>query len=250
LLKSGGFGIFRVVLPLLHDISLGIRTYFFIFCIISVFYSSFLAYRHFDIKKIIAYSSIMHMNLSIMACLTESKLCLAGCIISMLCHSIIASGLFFLAGFLYEKFKTRNILYYNSLTEVSSYAYLFIIIIILANMAIPFTIAFLGELALYCGFFKTNFYLFLLMIFALFFPGLFSFMLIYRVIYFNKKKNLNIVLFSIKNQIYVSPLTYQNLLVFSYTEIFILFILSFQIIFFFFFPDIFIWEISQFVNSI
>jgi len=247
LLKLGGFGILRVVIPLTQDVSLMCRTVFFSFCVISVFYASFLAYRHFDLKKIIAYSSILHMNFSILACLTESKICLIGSIISMLCHSLIAAGLFFAAGFFYEKFKTRNILYYISLTQASSYMYVTLFVIILANMAIPFTISFPGELAVYCGLYKTNFYLFLIIIPALFFSGLFSFALLYRLIYFNKPLNLHLMLFSLKNSIYVSPLTHQNILFFSQSEIFILSILTCQIIVFSFFPDIFIEHITNFI---
>jgi proton-translocating NADH-quinone oxidoreductase chain M len=250
LLKLGGFGILRVVIPLTQDVSFMCRTVFFSFCVISVFYASFLAYRHFDLKKIIAYSSILHMNFAILACLTESKICLIGSIISMLCHSLIAAGLFFTAGFFYEKFKTRNILYYISLTQTSSYLYVTLFVIILANMAIPFTISFPGEMALYCGLFKTNFYIFLILIPALFFSGLFSFALLYRLIYFNKPANLQLLMFSLKNSIYVSPLTHQTVLFFSQSEIFILSILTCQIIVFFFFPDIFIEQITNFIVSI
>jgi len=248
LLKLGGFGILRVILPLTHNISLTFRVIPIIFCVISVFYASFLAYKHFDLKKIIAYSSILHMNFSILACLTESKICLIGCIISMLCHSIIAAFPFFMAGFLYEKFKTRNLLYYSSLTNTSDLMYFSFFFVILSNMAIPIAISFPGELALYCGLFLSNFNLFLTMIFMLFFSGLFSPMLVYRIVYFNKPFNIKIISFSIKNNIYISPLTTQNNLLFTNSELFITLSLTSQIFLFFIAPDIFIYHIIEFIN--
>jgi NADH-quinone oxidoreductase subunit M len=247
LLKLGGFGMLRVIVPISHDLALNMRIIPMLFCIISVFYASFLAFRHFDLKKIIAYSSILHMNLSALAFSTESKIALVGAIISMLCHSVVSSALFFTAGFLYEKFKTRNLIYYSSLLQQSSYLYTFFFFSPPSNMAVPFSIAFTGESLLLCGLFQSSLIVFYLTIFSLFFSGLFSFTSMYRLLYSNTISNYKIIQYSLVNQVYISSFSTNNTLSFSITETVILSLLLSVNVLFFFFRELFIENVYNFI---
>jgi len=42
---------------------------------------------------------------------------LAGSLFLMLGHGIVSAGLFFMVGFLYDRYKTRNIRYYRGLVS-------------------------------------------------------------------------------------------------------------------------------------
>lgn len=69
-----------------------------------------------DIKKIIAYSSISHMNLAILALFSGTgDIALTITLYFMISHGIISAGLFILIGILYDRYHTRIIPYYRGL---------------------------------------------------------------------------------------------------------------------------------------
>ena len=194
LLKLGGFGILRIIMPLFHDMLLQIRIIPITLCIISCLYSIFFAYHHFDLKKIIAYSSIMHMNFSLIGFFIESKLAIVGSIISMLSHSLTSAGLFFVAGFLYEKFHTRNILYYQHLYSSLNSLYVLVFFLLLFNLAVPISFAFLGEIFIFTGILSVDLiYLIFFMFLIFFLSSLFMCIMVYRLIY-NKPNTNNIII--------------------------------------------------------
>jgi NADH:ubiquinone oxidoreductase subunit 4 (subunit M) len=67
-------------------------------------------YAQLDIKKIIAYSSVVHMNISIFGFFCGSQTAMEGALLFSFSHGISSAGLFCAIGYLYEKLKTRNIL--------------------------------------------------------------------------------------------------------------------------------------------
>lgn len=224
LLKLGGFGILRVVIPLLNDVLITFRIIPITLCIISSFYAIFFAFRHFDLKKIIAYSSIMHMNFGLIGLMIESKFAFIGSIISMLAHSLTSAGLFFIAGFLYEKYHTRNVLYYNNLYSSLNFLYILIFFFLLCNLAVPVTSAFLGELFLFIGVNVENFiHLIILFSIIFFFSGLFFCVLVYRLIY-QGSSNINLLLLP-ENIIVPTYFSNTTLAFFSVSELLCLIIL-------------------------
>jgi NADH-quinone oxidoreductase subunit M len=102
LLKLGGYGYIRVVLPLFPYASF----YFFplvsIFCIISIIYTSLTTIRQIDLKRIIAYSSVAHMNVVLLGLFCCNVNGLQGGIFLMLAHGIVSGALFFIVGNLYK----------------------------------------------------------------------------------------------------------------------------------------------------
>jgi NADH-quinone oxidoreductase subunit M len=105
----------RLLLILFFNISIDI---IFIILIISLFgfsYASMIAINQIDIKKIIAYSSIAHMNFSLLGFFSESLIGLSGIFFLMFGHAITSGALFLSIGILYDRYKTRLIFYYSSL---------------------------------------------------------------------------------------------------------------------------------------
>jgi len=74
-------------------------------------YGCFSALRQLDFKKIIAYSSVVHMHLVLFSLFSFNLFGLLGSILLMLSHGLTSSGVFFCLGFLYDRLGTRNILY-------------------------------------------------------------------------------------------------------------------------------------------
>jgi len=91
---------------------------FFLISFISVYVASFSAIAQIDIKKIIAYSSIAHMNFSLIGLFSNNLISLLGAFFMMFGHAFVSSALFFSIGMLYDRFKTRIIFYYGGLVLI------------------------------------------------------------------------------------------------------------------------------------
>lgn len=66
LLKLGSYAIIRLLLFSLSEVPYDFILVFIIIGLVSFLHASFIAYGQIDIKKIIAYSSIAHMNFSLL----------------------------------------------------------------------------------------------------------------------------------------------------------------------------------------
>ena len=119
LLKFGFYGMLKVIIPICEaDTYLFLRPIFILICCLSLIYASFSAIRQIDLKKMIAYSSIVHMNIAMLGVFVSSTNGMSGSLFLMISHGFISSGMFFCVGFLYERFHTRNILYFGGLSQL------------------------------------------------------------------------------------------------------------------------------------
>jgi len=98
LLKLGGYGFIRFSLSMLPLGSDFFHPLVVILAVISIFFASFSAFRQSDLKRIIAYSSIAHMNLIVLGIFSTTHQGLDGSIFLMLGHGIVSAGLFFGVG--------------------------------------------------------------------------------------------------------------------------------------------------------
>eukprot|EP01093_Parvamoeba_rugata_P014452 TRINITY_DN4688_c0_g1_i4.p1 TRINITY_DN4688_c0_g1~~TRINITY_DN4688_c0_g1_i4.p1 ORF type:complete len:164 (-),score=22.05 TRINITY_DN4688_c0_g1_i4:1890-2381(-) len=125
-------------------------------CLIGIIYSSFTTIRQIDLKKIIAYSSVAHMNFALLGLFSNNSLGIEGSLYLMLGHGIVSSGLFLCIGILYDRYHTRNILYYGGLVSTMPIFSTLFLIFTLANIGMPGTINFIGEFLVLLGIFKLN----------------------------------------------------------------------------------------------
>jgi NADH:ubiquinone oxidoreductase subunit 4 (subunit M) len=110
-----------------------------------------IALNQIDIKKIIAYSSIAHMNFSLLGFFSESLLGLAGLFFLMFGHAITSGALFLSIGVLYDRYKTRLIFYYSGLATFMPFFAIIYFIFILSNFGFPGTFNFVGEFLILLG---------------------------------------------------------------------------------------------------
>lgn len=157
LLKLGVYGLIRFGLPLFPYGQEYFKHFVVILTICSFFYTNLTAIRQVDIKKIIAYSSVVHMNLIVLGILCISVESLDGAIYQMLAHGIVSGALFFCIGIIYERFKSRFLWYYGGVAFILPVYSIFLFIFILANISFPTTSNFIGEMLLFLGIFKDNF---------------------------------------------------------------------------------------------
>ena len=150
-MKVGGYGFYRILFPIFPSLTLYFSSLAIVFCSISIVYTSFTTLRQVDIKRIIAYSSISHMNIALIGFFGFNAISISGSFLLMLGHGFVSGGLFFMIGMLYNRFKTKLIKYYSGLVYVMPVFSSFFFIFLLGNISLPTTCNFLGEFLVLLG---------------------------------------------------------------------------------------------------
>jgi proton-translocating NADH-quinone oxidoreductase chain M len=189
LLKLGAYGLLRVSLKMFPEACLFFQPLVFVIGLVSIIYASLTAIRQTDIKRVIAYSSIAHMNYALIGLFCFNKLALAGSFYLMFGHGLVSGGLFLLIGILYERYGTRSIFYYGGLMKVMPHFSVIFLILSLANMGFPGLINFIGEFLIMLGIAEENMLLFFLTSLGFILSAVYSIWLFNRLAFGNLKSN-------------------------------------------------------------
>ena len=156
LLKMGGYGFLRFLLPMFPDASLFFQPLIFTLSVIAIVYTSLVALMQEDMKKLIAYSSVAHMGYVTMGIFALNVEGIQGSIFQMLSHGLVSSALFLCVGVVYDRMHTREIAAYGGLVNnMPKYAVVFLIFT-MANVGLPGTSGFIGEFLTLLGVFRVN----------------------------------------------------------------------------------------------
>jgi len=127
--------------------------------LIGIIYASLCAIRQTDLKRIIAYSSIAHMNLVVLGIFSFNLFGYEGSVFQSISHGLVSGGLFFLIGMIYYRYHTRFLYYYGGIVHFMPIFAVIFLILSLANIAVPGTSSFVGEYLLLLGIFTSNTYM-------------------------------------------------------------------------------------------
>jgi len=183
LLKLGTYGFLRFLILLFPYATIYYAPMALTFFLISIIYGSFSTIRQIDLKKVIAYSSIVHMNFALLGLFTHSLEGLQGSLFLMLSHGIISGALFFCVGVLYDRYHTRIIFYYGGLIYYMPLFSIYFFIFILSNMGFPGTSGFIGEYLVLISLCNFNFLVALFSSLSMFFGVIYCIWLYNRVIF-------------------------------------------------------------------
>ena len=184
LLKLGTFGLLKILIPFFSNILVILQPVIFINCLLGIVLGSGSTIIQVDLKKTVAYSSVAHMSMIVLGCLTFNIFTVTGSIIMMINHGFVSTGLFFLVGSLYDRYKTRNILYYGGLVSFMPVFTMFFFLFTLANVSFPGTFGFVGEFFILLGLGIFNFSVLCLSFLGVFLSVFYSFWLYNRVCFF------------------------------------------------------------------
>ena len=156
LLKLGGYGFLRVLLPLFPSVSQEFAIYVIYLSVIAIIYASLVAFAQKDMKKMIAYSSIAHMGYVTIGIFSFTEAGVSGAIFQMLSHGMISSCLFLIVGTLYERLHTKEIAKYGGVASKMPVLATFFMIAMLGSVGLPGTSGFIGEFLSLLGIYKVN----------------------------------------------------------------------------------------------
>ncbi len=156
LLKLGGYGLIRFSIPMFPDASIHFAPFVFWLSVIAIIYTSLVAYRQNDMKKLIAYSSVAHMGFVTMGIFAMNVQGMQGAVFQMISHGVVSGALFFTVGIIYDRMHTREIAFYGGLVKyMPVYAAVFMLFT-MANVGLPGTSGFVGELLTMVGAYQVN----------------------------------------------------------------------------------------------
>jgi proton-translocating NADH-quinone oxidoreductase chain M len=156
LLKLGGYGLLRFSIPLFPMASIYFTPLVYTMSVLAVMYASLTTLRQVDLKRIIAYSSVAHMNFVTIGLFALNLQGIEGAMILMLSHGLVSSALFLGVGVLYDRYHTRLIRYYSGLVSTMPIFITVFLFLTLANLGTPGTSSFVGEFLVLLGTFQAN----------------------------------------------------------------------------------------------
>jgi len=187
LLKLGVYGFLRFSLSLFPEASLYFSPFVYLLSVLGVIYASLSAIRQTDLKRIIAYSSVAHMNLVTLGIFSFNSIGLEGAVLQSISHGFVSGAMFLLIGVLYDRYHSRFLYYYGGLVHMMPVYSIFLLIFTMANIALPGTSSFVGEFLLLTGIYKTNVLSCILGALGVILCGAYSLWLYNRIIFGNLK---------------------------------------------------------------
>nr|YP_010574468.1 NADH dehydrogenase subunit 4 [Chaetodipus penicillatus]UZH94562.1 NADH dehydrogenase subunit 4 [Chaetodipus penicillatus] len=145
LLKLGGYGMIRLAV-IIEPLTKNLLFPFLLLSMWGMLMTSSICLRQTDLKSLIAYSSVSHMALVIVAILINSPWSYMGATAMMVAHGLTSSALFCLANTNYERTHSRTMILARGLQSILPLAALWWFLISLTNLALPPSINLIGEL--------------------------------------------------------------------------------------------------------
>jgi len=156
MVKMGLFAVIRWLLPIFPEATLHYSNLIIILSVIGMLYASLIAIKQDDLKRLIAYSSIAHIGLMCAAIFSYQQVGLQGVMIQMFNHGINVIGLWIVADAIETQLGTRKFSELGGLAQKSPTLAILLVVMALANIALPLTNAFVGEFMMFNGLFRYN----------------------------------------------------------------------------------------------
>lgn len=195
LLKLGGYGIIRFLLPICSDAAQVMALPVAVLSLIAVVYIGLVAIVQTDMKKLIAYSSIAHMGFVTLGFFiaflltsapkdgTIALLGFQGAYIQMISHGFISGAMFLCVGVLYDRLHTRDIDAYGGvMRQMPIFGALFVFFA-MSNAGLPGTSGFVGEFMVILSAFQANVWVGTLSALTLILGAAYTLWMIKRVLY-------------------------------------------------------------------
>jgi NADH-quinone oxidoreductase subunit M len=159
MLKMGGYGLLRWMMPLAPEAAHIWIYIFVVLAVVGIVYASLIAVKQSDLKRLVAYSSIAHVGLIAAGAMVWNKTGVQGSLIQMLNHGINVVGLFFIVDLIERRIGTRTLADMGGIAKSApKFATLFMIIV-LGSVAVPLTNGFPGEFLLLNSVWTYNYWL-------------------------------------------------------------------------------------------
>lgn len=151
--KAGIYGILRIITQFFPDLLNAWSPILLTLATIGVLYGAFAAWMQNDFKKIIAYSSLSHVNFILVGLFIWNPIAQQGAVLQAFNHGITIAALFLCVGWLAERLGTTQFGHTSGLAKFMPKLCWLTLVFVLSSVALPGTNNFVGELMIFFGLF-------------------------------------------------------------------------------------------------
>jgi len=155
-IKMGTYGFLRFSMPLLPDASRNeiVVAILMTLGLAAVVYGAIVAIIQPDFRRLLVFSSISHLGFVVIGLFALNFQGIQGSLITMINLGFSTAGLFFLAGFMYERLGHTDVRQCTGLAKKMPLLATFLLIIGMASIGLPGTNGFVGEFLILLGVFQ------------------------------------------------------------------------------------------------
>lgn len=154
--KMGIYGALRFLFPIVPQ---GVQFWQPVIIILSltgVIYASVIAFKHTNLKTMIAYSSMAHISLMAAALFAVNEFATKGLLFQVMSHGLTIAALFYVACLVKEKTGTTEFHQLGGLKTKAPILAILFLIAVLGSIALPLTAGFVGEFLMITGLFQLS----------------------------------------------------------------------------------------------
>jgi NADH-quinone oxidoreductase subunit M len=154
--KAGLFGFLVFALPLFPNAAHVWAPLLLVLAVVSIVYGAFTALGQRDMKTLVAYSSLSHLGLVLLAFFAFDFTSVAASLVMIVSHGLISAAVFLVVGFIEERSGTRDLDAFGGLAAKAPRLQAIMLIAAMALLGLPGLSGFSGEFLILIGSWQTQ----------------------------------------------------------------------------------------------
>jgi NADH-quinone oxidoreductase subunit M len=154
--KAGLYGLIVIGLACMPDYMRAYALPLVVLGVISLLYGAFTALTQTDAKRVVAYSSLSHLGLIVIAIASANAIALQGAVIYIVAHGLFSAALFLTLGYVEAREDTRSLVRLGGLGAANPRLAGALCIASLAALGLPGLAGFVGEIVILTGVFQAG----------------------------------------------------------------------------------------------
>ena len=155
-IKIGQFGALRFAFPMAPEGGLALAQTFSILALVGILGMSLVCWVQNDVKRLVAYSSVAHMGLAVLAMFAFNVVGMEGSILYMVNHGLSTAGMFMCIGIMYERYHTKDMEVVGGLMQRMPVWSVFMVFFAMASLALPGLNGFVSEFLCLMGIYTSD----------------------------------------------------------------------------------------------
>nr|YP_010839096.1 NADH dehydrogenase subunit 4 [Pachycondyla annamita]WGF22861.1 NADH dehydrogenase subunit 4 [Pachycondyla annamita] len=173
LLKLGSYGLMRIMMIFLKSM-IKYNNFIISISLIGSLIISLICFVQIDMKSMVAYSSIVHMNLMLASLLTLSKMSFFSTYLIMISHGLCSSGLFYMVNLYYYRSSSRLMMFNKGMINILPSFSIWWFMLCSSNFSFPLSFSFFSEIMLLSVLINWSINFIFFLIFINFFSSIYS----------------------------------------------------------------------------
>lgn len=156
--KAGLYGFIAIGLPFLNEQMRAAAPLMFVLGLVALLYGAFIAFTEDDAKRVMAYSSLSHLGLILIAIFSFNPIALAGAAVYIIAHGLFNASTFLALGYIEERTETRSLSHLGGMATDNPRLGGALLITALATLGLPGLAGFAGELLILAGVYAAGYW--------------------------------------------------------------------------------------------